>query len=104
MAVRILGTSHEYGSLTAAQISKIIREHWSVENLNHWKRDATLWREDRAPKRNARGAKNLALLRNALLAVIPFEEFESLNDAFECYRDHREKSVKLIKTAAPIQE
>ncbi|MFT6241195.1 MAG: hypothetical protein ACJAQT_005114, partial [Akkermansiaceae bacterium] len=34
----------------------------------------------------------------------PFEEFESLNDAFEYYRDHREKSVKLIKTAAPIQE
>lgn len=104
MAVRIFGTSHENGSKTAAQISKMIREHWSVENLNHWKRDATLWREDRAPKRNPKGAKNLALIRNALLAVIPFEEFESLNDAFEYYRDHREKSVKLIKTAAPIQE
>ncbi|MFT6862456.1 MAG: hypothetical protein ACJAVK_001014, partial [Akkermansiaceae bacterium] len=88
----------------SSQISKMIREHWSVENLNHWKRDATLWREDRAPKRNPKGAKNLALIRNALLAVIPFEEFESLNDAFEYYRDHHEKSVKLIKTAAPIQE
>ncbi|MFN9662376.1 MAG: ISAs1 family transposase, partial [Akkermansiaceae bacterium] len=74
MAVRLFGTSHEHGSKTAAQISKMIREHWSVENLNHWKRDATYWREDKAPKRNARGAKNLALIRNALLAVIPFEE------------------------------
>ena len=104
MSVRIFGTSHEYGSKTAAQISKIIREHWSVENLNHWKRDATYWREDRAPKRNPRGAKNLALLRNALLAVIPFERFDSLNDAFDYYRDHREKSVKTIKTAPPCQE
>ena len=104
IAVRLLGTSHEYGSKTAAQISKMIREHWSVENLNHWKRDATYWREDRAPKRNARGAKNLALMRNALLAVIPFEAFDSLNDAFDYYRDHREKSVKLITTARPVQE
>jgi len=103
MSVRLFGTSHEYGSKTAAQIGKIIREHWSVENFNHWKRDATYWREDRAPKRNPRGAKNLALLRNALLAVIPFERFDSLNDAFDYYRDHREKSVKIIKTAPPAK-
>ena len=104
MAVRLFGTSHEYDSKTAARISKMIREHWSVENLNHWKRDATYWREDNAPKRNARGAKNLALFRNDLLAVIPFEEFESLNDAFDYYRDRREKSVKLITTACPVRE
>ena len=104
MSVRLFGTSHEYGSKSAAQISKLIREHWSVENLNHWKRDASYWREDRAPKRDPKGAKNLALLRNALLAVIPFERFESLNDAFDYYRDHRDKSVKLIKTAAPCEE
>ncbi|MFN5868714.1 MAG: hypothetical protein ACK46A_05230, partial [Akkermansiaceae bacterium] len=76
----------------------------SVENLNHWKRDATYWREDKAPKRNARGAKNLALIRNALLAVIPFEEYESLTPAFDYYRDTREKSVKLLTTARPVQE
>ena len=33
-----------------------------------------------------------------------FEEFESLNDAFDYYRDHREKSVKIITTARPVQE
>jgi hypothetical protein len=104
MSVRLFGTSHEYGSKTAAQIGKLIRGHWGVENLNHWKRDAPYWREDRGPKRNPKGAKNLALLRNALLAVIPFEEFDSLNDAFDYYRDHREKSVKLIKTARPCHD
>ncbi len=50
-----------------------------------------------------RGAKNLALIRNALLAVILFKEFGSLNDAFDYYRDHREKSVRLITTASPVQ-
>ncbi|MCH7229176.1 hypothetical protein MLD59_23785, partial [Verrucomicrobiaceae bacterium E54] len=48
MSVRLFGTSHRYGSKSAAQIGKMIRDHWSVENLNHWKRDATCWREDRA--------------------------------------------------------
>jgi hypothetical protein len=104
MSVRLFGTSHEHGSKTAARLGKMIREHWSVENLNHWKRDATYWREDRAPKRNPKGAKNLASIRNALLAVIPFEEFESLNDAFDSYRDHREKSVRIIKTAVPFHD
>ncbi len=103
MAVRLFGTSHGVDSKTIAQLAKMIREHWSVENLNHWKRDASYWREDRSPKRNPRGAKNLALIRNALLAIIPFEEFDSLNDAFDYYRDHREKSVRIIKTAPPRQ-
>jgi hypothetical protein len=49
-------------------------------------------------------SQNLAMIRNALLAVIPFEEFGSLNDVFDYYRDHGEKSVKLITTARPFQE
>ncbi len=104
MAIRLFGTSIGYEEKTAAQLGRIIRQHWSVENLNHWKRDATYWREDRAPKRNPKGAKNLALLRNALLAVIPFERFDSLNEAFDHYRDNRSKSLKLIKTAPPFPE
>jgi hypothetical protein len=43
-------------------------------------------------------------MRNALLAVIPFEEFDSLNDAFDYYRDNRGKSLKLIKIAPPFPE
>jgi hypothetical protein len=104
MSVRLFGTSIEVDTKTVAQIMRIIREHWSVENLNHWKRDATYWREDRAPKRNPRGAKNLALLRNALLTVIPFEVFDSINDAFDYYRDNRGESLKIIKTASPYPE
>jgi len=95
---------HEDGRPVAMEFVKIVRGHWSVENLNHWKRDATDWREDRAPKRNPRGAKYLALLRSALLAVIPFEEFDSLNDAFDHYRDHRAQSLKIIRTASPCQD
>ncbi|MEY4243869.1 MAG: hypothetical protein RLZZ245_1454 [Verrucomicrobiota bacterium] len=70
----------------------MIHQHWSVENLNHWKRNATYRRENKAPKRNTR------------LTVIPFEEFDSLNDAFNCSRDQRQKSVEIITTASPHQK
>lgn len=49
----------------------LIRGHWGgVENRNHWKRDA-LMGEDRSRSRNAHLLANLALIRNALLAILP---------------------------------
>lgn len=46
-----------------------IRNHWSVENSNHWKRDAN-WCEDKSRLRSAPVARTLALLRGALLPFI----------------------------------
>lgn len=97
-------TSIEPTERTHKQLAAIIREHWSVENLNHWKRDSSMWREDRSSLRSATGAKNLALLRNAALAILPFELHGSLNAAFDHYRDYRGKSIKLIKTSLPFPE
>ena len=49
----------------------LIRGHWGgVENRNHWRRDA-LMGEDRSRSRNADLLANLALIRNALLALLP---------------------------------
>jgi len=97
-------TSIEPGNRTDQQFATIIRKHWSIENLNHWKRDASMWREDRSPLRCAQGAKNLALLRNAALAILPFEQHESLNAAFDHCRDYRGESLKLIKKPLPLPE
>jgi len=41
-------------------------------------------------------------LRNAAVAILPFEQHSSLNAAFDPYRDYREKSLKLIKNARPF--
>jgi hypothetical protein len=52
----------------------LIRGHWGgVENRNHWRRDA-LMGEDRSRSRNANLLANLALIRNALLAILPDPE------------------------------
>lgn len=77
-------TRHFLTTLTEEQASharlvELVRGHWSIENKNHWRKDATAWREDRSVRRKERGAKNLALLRNAILALIEPGKHNSLN-------------------------
>lgn len=93
------------GRLSGALRSKTSPwRRWSVENFNHWKRDSTNWKKDRETKRKPKGAKNLALSRNAPLAVIPFERFGSLNDAFDRDQDHRNQPFKIIESASSCKE
>lgn len=94
-------TSLEESEASHLRLAEIARGHWSVENKNHWKKDATQWREDRGVRRNAKGAKNLALLRNAILAIIPHDSHASLNQAFLHYADHRAEAIRLIKQTTP---
>ncbi|MDP3849703.1 MAG: ISAs1 family transposase [Hydrogenophaga sp.] len=94
-------TSLSEGEAGHARLAEIARGHWSVENKNHWKKDATLWREDRGVRRKAKGARNLALLRNAILALIRPEEHASLNHAFLHYADHRPDAIRLLTQTQP---
>ena len=56
---------------TPAHWQAAIRGHWAgVEIRNHWRRDAIMG-EDRSRTRNATALANLALLRSALLALLP---------------------------------
>ena len=52
-------------------------------------------------RRKAKGAKNLALLRNAILALIRPEEHASLNQAFLHYADHRPDAIRLLTQSQP---
>lgn len=61
----------EPGDFTPAKWLALIRGHWAgVEIRNHWRRDA-VWGEDRSRTRHAIALGNLALLRNALFALLP---------------------------------
>ncbi len=44
----------------------------------------------------------LALTRNVLPAIIPFEEREPLDQCFEIYRRHPSRDLHLILGARPI--
>jgi hypothetical protein len=53
----------------ATRLAGAARGQWSVENPNHWRRDA-LWGEDRCRLRNQNAACALALLRTTLLRPV----------------------------------
>ena len=55
-------TSLDPTQVTPQRFYEIIRSHWSVENKNHWKRDAQ-WVEDAPRQRNSHTAQVLALIR-----------------------------------------
>lgn len=79
-----------------------VRTHWSVENKNHHKRDHNVWQEDRHRHRRANIAMNLALTRNALLAIIPFDGEKNLPSLVEDYRDHKRLAIDLVLNARPF--
>jgi predicted transposase YbfD/YdcC len=85
-----------------ARPTQAVRGHWSIENRNHHKRDASAWQEDRHKHRRPKAALNLALTRNALLAIIPFKQGEPLAGFFEFYHRHHREALNLILNARPV--
>ncbi len=79
-----------------------MRGHWSVETRNHYKRDASAWQEDRHRHRKPNAALNLALTRNVLLALIPFESGQPLAHFFDLYYRHPHHALRLILKASPV--
>ena len=67
--VRDFVTSLDPAQTTPQRFYEIIRSHWSVENKNHWKRDAQ-WVEDTPRHHSCHTAQVLAILRGALLALV----------------------------------
>jgi predicted transposase YbfD/YdcC len=64
-------SSAEPGERRPAHWHALIRGHWAgVEIRNHWQRDV-FWGEDRSRTRNPNALANLALLRSALLTLLP---------------------------------
>jgi predicted transposase YbfD/YdcC len=95
--------SHYYLSSTLPaqyrpeQWLQLIRGHWAgVENRNHWRRDALLG-EDRSRSRNPNLLATLALLRSALLALLP-DHFpgQSLPQIREKLHSHPGQCLKVL--------
>jgi len=98
-------TRHFLSSLDAKEkkrSTRAVREHWSVENRHHHQRDASAWQEDRHRHRKPNAALNLALTRNVLLALIPFEQGQPLARFFEHYHRYPSQALHLILQARPV--
>ena len=97
---RFFITSHiaERAKLTAQEV----RSHWSVENKNHYKKDVSSWREDDHRHRGGNAAQNLALMRSALLAIIPFDEKQRLEDCLLEYDRKPSQAIRTIQKSLPV--
>ena len=58
-----------------------------------------VWQEDRHCHRRVNVAQNLALTRNALLAIIPFDEKKNLPSFIVDYQDRKQLAIDLILKA-----
>ena len=92
-------SSAEPAERTPAQWQGLVRGHWGgVEIRNHWRRDA-IWGEDRSRTRDATALANLALLRNALLALLPEHYAEvSLPEVHEQLHSHPAGCLHVIRS------
>ena len=91
-------SSAERDERTPEQWQALVRGHWGgVEIRNHWRRDA-IWGEDGSRTRNASALANLALLRNALLALLPHQFGEkSLQEIHEDLHSKPAACLRVIR-------
>lgn len=64
----------------AATFSRLIRQHWHIENRLHWVKDVVL-HEDTAPICAGRAPENMAILRTIALNLLRLHGFASITKA-----------------------
>jgi predicted transposase YbfD/YdcC len=93
-------TSYAITSLTRAQASAkdletLWRNHWTIENREHYVRDETLG-EDRGQAWKGQTAQALAALRNGLLATLRRQGWTSIADALRYYSGDLHRALRLV--------
>jgi hypothetical protein len=79
-----------------ARLAGLARGQWSVENPNHWRRDA-LWGEDRCRLRSPNAACALALLRTALLRPVLRCGWGTTKEVFERVAARPSQGLDLLR-------
>ena len=81
----------------AAELSRLIRAHWAIENGLHGRRDGTL-REDAGRIRRGAASQVMAALRNLIIYLRPRSGRPSLAAATRYHMCHPERSLELLST------
>ena len=81
---------------SAADLLKLCRKHWTIENKLHWVRDA-VFQEDASAARTGGIPQVMAALRNAALSVLRFTGRTKITDALQLFAANPKLAVDLIK-------
>ncbi len=81
----------------AAELLRLIRAHWGIEDGLHGRRDGTLG-EDASRVRRGAASQVMAALRNLIIYLRPRSGRPSLAAATRYHMCHPEKSLELLST------
>lgn len=77
------------------RLLQLLREHWHIENRNHWRRDASLG-EDACKVASPRAALTLALLNNAVLFLLDRTGHRNARTAIRTFNASPERALLLL--------
>jgi predicted transposase YbfD/YdcC len=80
---------------SAQEVLALVREHWSIENRLHWRRDVTL-REDDCQVRKGEAPRVLAVLNSFLLALLDFVGVSNVPSQMRTFDAHPLQAVRLL--------
>ena len=81
---------------SAADLLKLRREHWTIENKLHWVRD-TVFQEDASTVRTGVIPQVMAAMRNTALTVLRCTGHTKITDALQLLASQPKLAVNLIK-------
>ena len=81
---------------SAADLLKLRREHWTIENKLHWVRDA-VFGEDASNVRTGVIPQVMAAMRNTAISVLRFTGHTKITDALQTFAADPKLAVNLIK-------
>jgi len=80
---------------SAQDLLALVRDHWSIENRLHWRRDVTL-REDDCQVRKGDAPRVLAVLNSFLLALLDFLGISNVPSQMRTFDAHPLQAVRLL--------
>ncbi len=80
---------------SAQDLLALVREHWSIENRLHWRRDVML-REDDCQVRKGEAPRVLAVLNSFLLALLDFVGVSNVPSQMRTFDAHPLQAVRLL--------
>ena len=81
---------------SAADLLKLRREHWTIENKLHWVRDV-VFQEDASNVRTGVIPQLMAAMRNTAISVLRFTGHTKITDALQLFAAKPKLAVNLIK-------
>ncbi|MGH3428193.1 MAG: ISAs1 family transposase [Mycobacteriales bacterium] len=95
--VAIVITSAKPEKMTAADVSRHVRNHWGIENGSHYIRD-TVYREDHNQAYTRNGPNGLAALRNLAIGLFRLKAVKNIKEATELVHLDLARAIPLMTT------